>query len=496
MQLRAFVFAVLGLWATLGLAGCGGGESTTPAGTAAGLSAAGSATTTAQSPYRDASTQTVGVQGRATTANFVLDDGSRGSLTLHSTTSNASLNIHTGASAAFRSAESLRICPAPEPIVITNPFAFPITVTIDAFTLVLPCSVNGLLFGASAYQSNPVPPSLVSTKLGNATGSGNAIAFKPTVSQLTFPAKTTLTIAILAETSTAFTQLPAVPTAAVTLTSNAPQVPNSLALTASGVSGGTTFQSACYLPGDPAGPGLSGQPILGTPSFYCVLLPGQAGTSTAFGSNGKNGTVTFTLGPNAKPDASYVSLDGPAIFAPCAPAGSGQTCIVGPFSLPTYSKAIVGNVGGIAVCVPATENTDCNGAAGNPPAPAAPAVPAHGGFQLLFADDPTYDSANGFGGVTLSIAAASLPYCAIQTAADDENDAPPGYFDAPTPSNATPSQANFAGVGPDVEFDVVARKPTAFAPNTTLCTITLTENSGLKRSFTYSIAVQQPGKEQ
>jgi hypothetical protein len=483
LKLRAFLFVAFGLLASVGFAGCGGGGASTPsASTAGGSAIANGDATPAQSSNFDTASHTVVVAAgpKQTTATFVLVDGSRGSLTLHSASANASLNIQTGAAAQMRATESTGTCPAPVPIVISNRSSHPVSVTLDSFTVQLPCSVNGLLFGASAYQSNPVPASLVSTKLGNAKGTGNSITFTPTVSQLTFPANTTLTISILLETSTAFAQLPAVVNSALTLTSNAPQVPNSLALSASSVSGGTTFQSACYLPSDPAGPGLSGQPILGTASFYCVLLPGQTGTSTSFGSNGSNGAVTFTLGPNAKPDSSYVSLDGPPIFAPCTPADNGQTCSAKPFSLPAYSKAIVGNVASIAVCTPATTGTDCNGVDGNPTAPSATSVPGWQAFQLLLADDPSYNAANTFGGLTLHIS-ARWQSCTIDLGPAAGN-APPGYSEPGPPASATPVLANYTGVGPYVALSIYAENPGT-------CTVALTEDTGLKRTFTFQITV-------
>jgi hypothetical protein len=476
------VFAVIGLWAIIGLAGCGG----------AGMSNQSPAAITVPAARQESATNgpltqsaAVRVGPVATTSALALTAGLSGSITLHSASPNTTVQIGTGQPAVSSRETTLsgRGCPAIPPIVIFNPYAHPITIAIDAFTVQLPCSVNGLLFGASAYQSHPIPQTLVSTKLGDAAGSGHTITFTPTVSQLTLPANSALTISILPETSTAFTQLPAVANTMTSLTSNAPAVPNSLSLEAPSVQGGTTFQSACYLPNDPNGPGL-GVNILGTVSFYCVLVPGQTGTSTTFGSRSTD-IVKFTLGPNVKPDVSFVGLDGPPIFAPCTPVSGGAVCNSPPFAIPVYSKAYVGNVADIAACVPATKNTDCNGA-GNYKAPSAASVPPYKEFQLLFADDPSYNAAKTFGGVTLQIDARSP--CAIDTGSDanDANgDAPNGYTDASAGSGAPKllTDFDFKGVGPNVEFDIHAEAPGR-------CTVNLTEDSGLKRTFAFQITVR------
>ena len=464
---RTLLLAAGGLFATIIFTGCSGSGVNAPAPS----TIAGTAATTR-------------LADEPVTATLPSTQDVSGSVTLHSTTANATVTIAntTTAEPAGTARPSHGACPPnPPPIVLYNPFPFPVTVDIDQFQLRFRCSVDGLLFGASAYQSHPVPQTLVSTKLGNATGTGHTLTFKPTVSQLTFPAKTALTISILAETSTAFAQLPAIANTATTLTSNAPSVPNSLALSFPNVQGGTSYQSACYKAADPAGPGLGGIHVLGTPSFYCVLVPGQAGTTTTFGGASTGNVVTFTLGPNAKSDVSFVGLDGPPIYAACTPVSGGQVCNSPPFAIPVYSKAYVSNVADIAACVPKVVGTDCNGVAGNTKAASASKVWQGKEFQLLFADDPTYNAANTFGGVTLQIA-NSCP-CTLALGPDDNHDAPPSYSDPTAPAGSTAKLADFTGVGPYVEFDIIAK-----AQGT--CTLNLTEDTGLKRTFAFQIEVQ------
>ena len=484
MFARTLFLAAIGLLASIELAGCAGAGGSAPP--PASVTASSNNVNNARSSNDQVLMQSVDVRVGATptTATLPLTQGLSGSITLRSTGSNATVKIGTEQPAASGRATPLSLggCPPVPPIVISNPFPFPITIAIDAFTVRLPCSVNGLLYGASSYQSNPVPQTLVSTKLGDATGAGHTITFTPKVSQLTFPAKSALTISILPETSTAFAQLPAIANAATVLTSNAPAVPNSLSLSSPNVQGGATFQSACYLPNDPAGPGLPGIHILGIASFYCVLVPGQPGTSTTFGGQGSKDIVTFRLGPNAKPDASYVGLDGPPLYAACTPAAGGQVCDSVPFEIPVYSKAIVGNVAALEACVPTVENADCNGVAGNPKAPSATNVPRDRDFQLLFADDPSYNAPNTFGGVTLQVGGTS-PSCTINIGPDANNDVPPGYADPAPSAGATPLLANYAGAGPYVEFDIKATTPGT-------CLLGVTEDTGLKRTFAFAIPVR------
>ncbi len=475
MFLRTLFLTASAAVAAAGLGACsgGGGSSPAPAGVAAQADSI-------QATNAPAAAQSVDVRIGASpvTTTVSLAAQLTGSVTLHTLDSPATIGIASARAAAAGNTMGNGTCPPIPPIVLFNPAAHPVTVAIDRFSVKVPCSVDGLLFGASAYQSNPVPQTLVSTKLGDATGAGHTITFTPTVTQLTFPAKTALTISVLPETSTSFTQLPAIAGTASVLTSNA-AVPNSLALDPPNVAGGTVFQSACFLPN--AGPGLAGIHLLGTPSFYCVLAPGQTGSSTTFGTNAGD-VVTFILGPNAQPDSSFVGLDGPPIYVPCTPAGSGQTCSAPAFTIPTYTKAIVSNITDIAVCVPAKPNTDCNGVAGNPKAPSAPSVPPGNQVQLLFRDDATYNAANTFGGVTLQID-GTWPPCTIDVGSDNDSDVPPGYTDPAPPAGATPLLADFQGVGPYVEFDLRAQ-----AAGT--CSVRLTEDTGLKRTFVFTIPVR------
>jgi hypothetical protein len=476
--LRLFVLAAVGFFASIGLTGCVGGGGTAPvtavAGSASNLPTA-SAQTSAQSVEAS-------VGAAPATAALPLTGGLSGSITLHSATSNATLTIGADGSANAGRAMPLwhGACNAVPPIVISNHSSQPITISIDGFSIHLKCSVDGLLFGASAYQSYPIPQTLVSTKLGDAKGSGHTLTFTPVVTQLTIPAKSALTISILPEASTAYAQLPAFANTATVLTSNAPAVRNSLAFAFPNVQGGATFQSACYLPN--GGPGLAGVHVLGTASFYCVLVPGQAGASTTFGGASSGDVVKFTLGPNAKPDLSLVGLDGPPIFAGCTPNGSGQVCDSPPFAIPVYSIAYVSNLADIKACVPKSANADCNGVAGNTKASSAANVRPGKRFQLLFADDPSYYAANTFGGVTVQIAGTS-PACSIDVGPDDAKDVPPGYSDPGAVAGATPSHADFTGVGPYVEFDIDAH-----AAGT--CSVNLIEDTGLKRTFAFQIAVK------
>ncbi len=481
---RTLFLAAVALGATIGLAGCAGPGVSAPSPAGGGTQADTVHASNAQPPAQSVD---VRVGPIPATATVPLAPQLTGSITLHSTSSSATLQIGTtpvGTTPATTSGRAttlwLKSCPPVPPIVIFNPDSHPVTIAIDRFSVQLPCSVNGLLFGASSYQSYPVLPTLVSTKLGDAKGTGQTITFIPTVSQLTFPAKSALTILVSPETSPAFVQLPAIANATSVLTSNAPTVPNSLALEPPNAQGGTTFQSACYLPN--AGPGLAGIHVLGTPSFYCVLAPGQTDTSTTFGGADSSDIVKFTLGPNAKPDASFVGLDGPPIFVPCTPVTGGQVCDSPPFAIPAYSKAIVGNLADIEACVPAIQNTDCNGVAGNPKAASAAKVRRDRDFQLFFADDRTYNAANTFGGVTLQIS-GTWPPCTIDVGPDKNSDVPPGYTDPVAPVGATPWLADFKGVGPNVEFDISAKSPGT-------CTVNLTEDTGLKRTFAFQIAVK------
>jgi hypothetical protein len=153
------------------------------------------------------------------------------------------------------------------------------------------------------------------------------------------------------------------------------------------------------------------------------------------------------------------------------------------FAIPAYSKAYVSNAADLAVCVPSVPDGDCNGVAGNPKVPSATRVTHGTEFQLLFADDPTYNAPNTFGGVTLQVTGSS-PACAIVLGPDGNGDAPPSYSDPGSPPGATPTLADYTGAGPYVEFDIQA----AAWPGT--CTINLTEDTGLKRTFAFTIPVQ------
>lgn len=401
------------------------------------------------------------------------------------------------AASSSRSAASItaKTCPATFTIPLYNPFSFAITLRVDGFSLHLPCSVNGTLFGVSFYQVKPAPTTVSSAKVGDVTASGKAITFKSDVASVTLPPHTQTALSIVPESSTSEVAVPIVPGANTVLTSNAPALSSSLALVyGSSGGGGSLFSSACF-PAYVAGvlaPALAGVPILGRPSFYCQL--GTVDSPTVlFGAP----TVTFTVGAPA-PDRVFVGLDGPTSESLCSESGT-TTCVTPAFTVPTIQNVIVGNVADLQVCVPATEGSNCNSNA-NPaasPAPAATSVPHNHEVQLLVADDSTYTAVPGTciapaicGGYSVDTSAGS---CKINNGPDANADVPPappiykdpgGPQETPPVSSGTSTHAIFHALGPYAEFDLISGN------SGTTCSVTVTETDGpLLRSTTYTIPV-------
>jgi hypothetical protein len=386
-------------------------------------------------------------------------------------------------------------CPTTFTIPLYNPSSMAITLRVDGFSLHLPCSVSGTLFGVSFYQLKPVPTTVSSVKVGDVKAIGNSITFTSDVATIALPPRSQTALSIIPEDSTSEVGLPIVPGANTVLTSNAPSLPSSLALNyGSTGGGGSLFSSACFpaYVGNVLAPALAGAVILGIPSFYCQL--GTVDSPTVlFGSP----TVTFTVGV-PKPDRVFIGLDGPSSENLCAPSGT-TTCVTPAFTVPTIENVIVGNVADLQVCVPAKKGTNCNSNA-NPsasPAPAATSVPHRHEVQLLVADDATYVAATGAcsapaicGGFSLDTSAGS---CVINNGPDENGDVPPpppaykdpgGPQESPPVRSGTSTHAQFPAVGPYVEFDLISGN------SGTTCTVTVTETDGpLLRSSTYSIPV-------
>jgi hypothetical protein len=376
-------------------------------------------------------------------------------------------------------------CPSIPPIRLSNPFSFAITVQIVAFTITVPCSIPGSLFGATFYQVIPQPATIDPIKLGNATVSGSTIAFSPTVQSITFPAKTTSQITILPETSTSDVAFPVAPGSTTNLTPISSNLPSGsgLSFTYSTSTGATMYTAACFnaFPSGLLATVLQPVPLVGTPSFYCQIVP-TSGTSITFGT-----IVTF--------DVTLSQSDG-AIFEPDGtPQGyactNANTCKVPQFTIgspspassaspaPVYQTFISGNVQNLRLCVPATPDVDCNDFDNDPQGGSLTTVTLRkfpSDFQLLVADDPTYFNANNPGAIPPSpVPGAPSPMpsppwsglfnmslsgqCHLDMRPDNDNgDVPPGYTDV-----------GQTGVGPAAEFDV-----TATGAGT--CTITAAED--------------------
>jgi hypothetical protein len=345
-------------------------------------------------------------------------------------------------------------------INLVNSTASPMTFAIDPLKVQVPCNASGKLFGATAFQSSPQPAKVKPTKLADATGQGHNVTFSP-IGPVTVPANSTFAIAILAEKNTSYVAFPIAPGSTTFLTP--PAFPTSLSFSyasATSVPAGALVYSAGCFPGVPQ----PAPPQVGTSSFYCNF---DAGTSTiTFLGTPADPAVKFFIGaPRA--DASVLGLDGtPGNFV-CT-SGAIPECDTPQFSISSttstnvFNNVIVGNVNDLRMCVPVTDNTDCNALVN--PAPSRTIVTSNRSFQLLIADDSTYQPNAGpwdgiFHGTTATNNVTASGSCHITTSADNNNPkAPPGYTD-------NGQQA----VGPLAELDVT--------PNSTgTCTITVSED--------------------
>jgi hypothetical protein len=367
-------------------------------------------------------------------------------------------------SSGITRSNSLPSCPSIPPIDIFNPFPFAITIQIQSFTVNVPCTVTGMLFGASSFQINPQPAVVSPLKLGDATANGSTISFTPAVKTVTLQPHTTYEILVLQESSTSDVAFPVAPSSTTNLTANAPAITsgstfNGLTFTYSTSSGSTFYSAACFeaFVNGQLVPFLQNVPLVGTPSFYCQLsTPNNA--AVTFGQ-----TVNFNvLAP--PPDRAIFEPDGnPQGFACGLPANNASSCNVPQFSVPTtYQNFIVGNVQDLRLCAPATPDVDCNNFDSDPQGGSRTSVPCCREFQLLVADDPTYkpptSSVQPWDGLFRMSLTPGI--CELSTKPDNDNgDAPPGYSDD-----------GQKGVGPAAEFDI---QP--LAPGT--CTITATEDS-------------------
>jgi hypothetical protein len=454
---RSFVATLIAVT----LASCSGGGHQIP-------SSPQSAPTVTAPQLTTVGTSVVAMSAHVATYALPLPKGYSGSISLsaENAPANAKLTLRAlqpvaqPASSRAKSSSLTRSCPPPPTISIENPFPFPITIRLQSFTIRVFCNVNGNLFGLSMYQTNPQPSTITSLKLGDATANGNTIAFTPTVTQLTFPAKTTSALAILPETSTSEVGLPVVAGATSVLTSNPPpNLHSSLSFLYTSASGGTAYGTACFKAHDATGAlvaALQGVPIAGTPSFYCQVDPGTS--SINFGQ-----IVKFFVG-SPLADRSVFGFDGPSSPAyVCNGTSASVECDTPAFNVPNFKNLIVSNAKDLALCVPVTDNTDCNNISGSPsPPPSTLTVPKGQDFQFLVADDPSYHPGtpaaplpwSGLLGITASGA------CQVNNGSDNDNgDEPPGYTDA-----------NQTGVGPNAEFDITASNYGG------TCTLTITED--------------------
>ncbi len=393
-----------------------------------------------------------------------LSGGYGATITLHAQNapSGAHLLVHgdqtATAPSTARQTQSARsaACPIPPTIYLQNPFPFPITIRLESFSVVLPCDVDGTLFGVSFYQAIPQPAVVTSTKVGDATAMGRKISFRPAVTRLTFAPFTTSALAIRQETSTAQVVLPVAPGSTTMLTSNVSHVPSTLSFNYATATGGSSYSSACFNAHDASGAlvaALRGVPIAGTPSFYCSVDPGTS--AIAFGR-----VIKFFIG-RPKYDASVFEFDGPSSAYLCT-SGSSVQCDTPSFSIPTYRNLIVANAKDLQMCVPVTPNADCNNVAGKPsPPPSMQTVSRGAEFQLLVADDPTYKPGTRTAPVPWDglLRLTVSGKCRINTRPDSENgETPPGYSDD-----------DQRGVGPSAEFDI---SPTGSGT----CSITTSED--------------------
>ncbi len=334
---------------------------------------------------------------------------------------------------------------------------------VEELHLNLPCDVNGALFGLSFFQIKPVPATVAAIKVSDATASGTTLVFRPQAEELTLATQSISDLVSAREQTTANVTLPVVPGVITQLTSNVSNVPSTLSFSYEKASGASMFGSACLLAHDANGtlaPALQGIPLVGTPSFFCHLDPGDS--TITFGQ-----LVKFFISA-PQPDASILGLDGPTRTFLCAP-GTTQQCNTPAFSIPEVKNVVVGNVRDLKLCVPLEANTDCNDVNEMKPAPAATnSVPFGHSFQLLVADDPTYKPGTPTAPVPwdgLFRIHFSGP-CELRRSPDNNNgDVPPSPF----PGQPGYSDADQTGIGPYAEFDI---RPNARG----ICAITVSED--------------------
>jgi hypothetical protein len=129
------------------------------------------------------------------------------------------------------------------------------------------------------------------------------------------------------------------------------------------------------------------------------------------------------------------------------------------------------------LCVPVTQSTDCNGVNGNTKAPWTTTVKHGRDFQLLVADDPSYQPNLPSWDGDFRISVVSGPCSVNGTAGDDTSDVPPHYNDA-----------NPTGVGPNAEYDISTTK-------TGQCVIKISEDPRyITDNTSGSISSNPPGR--
>jgi len=488
------------------IAGCGG--SSAPVAPTQGPAAAGG-------PAAGVRTVPAVLSATKTAYAIPLSGGYSATLSLHSAGAAPGTQIMLGVQQPQQSIVSrmhgfshTHSCPTTLTIPLINPFRFPIVLNVDGFSLSLPCSVDGTLFGVSFYQLQPVPAVASSVKVGDITATGNSISFTSDVATITLPPRTETALTITPEGSTSEVALPLSSSGTAQLTSNAAStpVPSNLSLTyGSSGGGGTLFSSGCAPaftePNVIASP-LAGVPILGIPQYYCTL--GTVNSDTVvFGSS----NVTFTIA-SPLPDLSFIGYDGPASQFPCnQPSGGTTTCTTPTFTVPNVQNIIVGNALDLQICLPVVAETNCNSNADVFATPGPSLTTASAGIELdvLVADDPSYKPPSpagppGYvsscvpappaicGSFTITTSGTADPsaptgiVCAVDNGGDENGDSPANYTDPggpqelPAVSGGNSNSALFPGVGPFAEFDI-----DTFGPGT--CTITVTEADGPAQPF-------------
>jgi hypothetical protein len=492
------------------IAGCGG--SNAPVAPTQGPPAAGDGLTSA------VHTVPAALSATKTAYAIPMSGGYTASLSLHSAGATPGTKILLGVQQPQTSIVSrmhgfsrTHNCPTTVTIPLINPFRFAITLNVDGFSLTLPCSVNGTLFGVSFYQLQPMPPITSSLKVGDITAVGNSISFSSDVATITLPPRTETALTIAPEGSTSEVALPLANSGTALLTSNAQTTPgpSTLALTYGSVGGGGSLFSSGCAPAfpDPSHPNviaspLAGVPILGIPQYFCTL--GTVNSDTvAFGPS----NVTFTIA-SPLPDLSFIGYDGPTSQFPCnQPSGSTTTCITPTFTVPTVQNIIVGNALDLQICLPIVAETNCNSNADvfATPGPSLTTATAGTELDVLVADDPSYKPPSPAGPpaflsscvpappaicgsfkiTTSGTADPSAPtglVCAVDNGSDENGDSPNNYTDPggpqelPAVSGGNSNSAIFPGVGPFSEIDI-----DTFGPGT--CTVTVTEVDGPAQPF-------------